>query len=159
MPVMTIRRLATSAALAYGLWGCTTAPQHTAAFVPGLGEIMAQIAMRHNKLWFAGQGGNWPLTAYEMDELREGLDDATHYHPIHKHVAAPLAELFAATMQQPLQQLDQAIAARDPIRFATAYDGLTAGCNACHQASDFAFNVVIRPTANPFTNQSFGVSK
>src|SRR5947208_2225088 len=33
-------------------------------FTPGLGEIMTLQQMRHLKLWFAGQAGNWPLAAY-----------------------------------------------------------------------------------------------
>jgi hypothetical protein len=36
---------------------------------PGLGEIMSANQMRHVKLWFAGEAGNWPLASYEVDEL------------------------------------------------------------------------------------------
>ena len=42
-------------------------------YVPGLGEIMSATQMRHLKLWYAGQAGNWPLAAYEVDELEEGF--------------------------------------------------------------------------------------
>lgn len=39
------------------LSGCTNQQPtaQTAQFAPGLGEIMAQTASRHAKLWFAGQ--------------------------------------------------------------------------------------------------------
>jgi hypothetical protein len=37
---------------------------------------MTLTQMRHAKLWFAGQAANWPLAAYELDELHEGMQDA-----------------------------------------------------------------------------------
>src|SRR5262252_11185565 len=54
------------------------------AYAPGLGELMSLQQMRHTKLWFAGQAGNWDLAAYELDELGEGFDDIVKYHPTHK---------------------------------------------------------------------------
>lgn len=57
-----------------------------AAYAPGLGEIMALPQMRHAKLWLAGSVANWPLAAYELDELREGFSDASKFHPTHDGV-------------------------------------------------------------------------
>src|SRR5213593_2269437 len=51
-------------------------------FTPGLGEIMTLQQMRHLKLWFAGQAGNWPLADYELDELKEGFEDIVKYFPV-----------------------------------------------------------------------------
>jgi hypothetical protein len=51
------------------------------AYVPGLGEIMALQQMRHAKLWLAGRHGNWALADYELDELKEGFEDAVRLHP------------------------------------------------------------------------------
>jgi hypothetical protein len=42
---------------------------------PGLGEFMAATQLRHAKLWFAGKMNNWDLAAYEIDEIKEGLED------------------------------------------------------------------------------------
>lgn len=36
--------------------------------------------------------------------------------------------------------------AQDSERFTKAFDALTEGCNSCHQATKFGFNVVTRPT-------------
>ena len=36
-----------------------------------------------------------------------------------------------------------------------AYDALTKACNSCHQATNFGFNVVTRPTGNTFLHQNF----
>ncbi len=122
---------------------------------PGLGEIMSAQQMRHSKLWFAGEAGNWLLVAYEVDELEEGFDDVVRFHPTHKDSPMPLRDLVPEMMTAPLKQLRSAIAAKDDARFSQAYDALTGACNACHQATRFGFNVVIRPTTNPYSNQRF----
>src|SRR5438105_1786991 len=80
-------------------------------FVPGLGEIMTLTQMRHAKLWFAGQAGNWPLAAYELDELHEGLDDAATFHPTHKDADMPLPGLIDKIMKEPLDRLGKAVEA------------------------------------------------
>jgi hypothetical protein len=127
------------------------------AYVPGLGEIMGFNQIRHDKLWFAGQAANWPLAAYELDELKEGLDAAVTYHPTDEKVPAPLTVLVPRFTGPPLAELQRAIAIKDRQAFVKAFDDLTAGCNGCHVAAKFGFNVVKRPTAPPFTNQEFGV--
>jgi hypothetical protein len=126
-------------------------PQYT----PGLGEIMTLTQMRHVKLWFAGQAANWELASYELDELNEGLEDAATYHPTHKDSDLPIPQLIEKILKTPLAQLEEAVKAKDADRFAKAFDALTDGCNSCHQATKFGFNVVARPTANPYTNQVF----
>jgi len=126
-----------------------------ASFAPGLGEIMGLNQIRHDKLWFAGENANWTLAAYELDELQEGLDAAVKYHPTHEKVPEPLERLVPRYTSSPLQQLRQAVEAKDKVAFAKAFDALTAGCNQCHEASSFGFNVVKRPTVPPFSNQDF----
>ena len=126
-----------------------------AGYVPGLGELMTLQQMRHAKLWWAGDAGNWRLTSYELDELAEGFDDIVLYHPTHKDAPLPIRDAVPKIMGYPLKQAREAIANKDRRAFAAAYDALTAGCNACHQATNFGFNVVQRPTVNTFSNQSF----
>jgi hypothetical protein len=122
---------------------------------PGLGEIMSLQQMRHAKVWYAGQAQNWPLAAYELDELREGFDDVVQYHPTHKDSPLPLSQVVPKIMGEPLQALDHAIRAHDSQAFVAAFDGVTAGCNHCHQATNFGFNVVRRPAAPGYSNQDF----
>ena len=123
--------------------------------IPGLGEIMTQSAARHSKLWFAGQAKNWALATYEIDELREGFEDAGKYHPSHKQIRQSIPDLIAVTMNQPLAQLEQAIREKNLQAFTDNYDKLTAACNNCHRSTEFGFNVVTRPALNPFSNQAF----
>lgn len=128
-------------------------------YAPGLGEIMASTQMRHLKLWYAGAGRNWPLAAYEVDELEEGFADVVHFHPELERSRIPLRELVPEFTAKPIQQLRKAIAAQSEADFVAAYDALSAGCNACHGAARFSFNVIVRPSLNPYSNQRFEGSR
>ena len=121
----------------------------------GLGELMGLAQMRHSKLWFAGEAGNWKLAAYELSEMQEGFADVVRYHPTHKQSPVPIDEAVKTIMAEPLSDLGKAIAKADRKVFESAYDTVTDGCNACHQATDFGYIVVQRPKANPYSNQVF----
>jgi hypothetical protein len=137
-----------------GTAACSRAPG------PGLGEIMTLNQMRHAKLWRAGEAQNWSLAAYELDELQEGFDDVVKFHPTHKDAPLPLSGLVPKIMAEPMQQVRHAVESRDHEAFVAAYDGLTKACNSCHQASNFGFNVVKRPSdASWFSNQDFEVER
>jgi hypothetical protein len=129
-------------------------------YTPGLGELMNFTQMRHAKLWFAGQEENWRLADYEADELQEGFDDVVRFHPSHKDSPLPLTLLVPKIMPQPMADLRAAIGAHDKRAFVAAYDGLTVGCNSCHEATNFGFNVVKRPSgASWFDNQAFAIGR
>ena len=139
-----------AAATAFLVPGCAK------GYEPGLGEIMTLNQMRHAKLWYAGQAGNWELADYELDELQEGFDDVVKFHPTHKDAPLPLSGLIPKIMDQPIRDLRAAVKAKDAAAFAVAYDAVTAGCNSCHQATNFGFNVVRRPSdPSWFSNQDF----
>jgi hypothetical protein len=155
--VAHLRRLAVSITvclLSVPLPGCRSA-SHGESYVPGLGEIMSLTQMRHLKLWFAGQAENWDLAAYETDELAEGFADVVRFHPTHKGSPAPLSQLVPEFTAGPIEALRSAIEHRDLAGFTTAYDSLTQACNGCHRAAEFSFNVIERPSANPYSNQRF----
>jgi hypothetical protein len=126
-------------------------------FTPGLGEIMTLQQMRHLKLWFAGQAGNWALADYELDELKEGFEDIVKYYPTKDDV--PTGPMATAVIEREVAELNKAIEAKNAKQFAVGFDKLTAACNACHQASKKPFIVVQRPAANPYANQSFAPAK
>jgi hypothetical protein len=125
------------------------------AYAPGLGEIMTFTQLRHQKLWLAGDAGNWPLANYELDELAEGFDDVIAFHPTDKSTPVPLSQAIPAQTGQPIAALREAIGKQDKAAFARAFDGLTAACNTCHALTNHAFNVVVRPAASSFPNQDF----
>jgi hypothetical protein len=126
-----------------------------AGYVPGLGEFMTATQMRHSKLWFAGQAGNWALASYELDEIKEGFADITRFHPTHPGSPVPIREILPKLMAAPLARLQVAIRSQNLDKFDEAFDSLTASCNTCHQAEKFGFNVITRPSSNPYTNQNF----
>jgi hypothetical protein len=127
-----------------------------AAYVPRLGEIMGATQIRHAKLWFAGQAGNWDLARYELGEIREGLNDAARFDPVFKGI--PVASLLMKFSDQPLEDVGIAIESRDSTKFRESFDKLTDACNACHKEAGRGFIVIQRPTMQPFSNQEFSVS-
>jgi hypothetical protein len=123
------------------------------AYSLGFAEFMIFTQIRHSKLWFAGDERNWELADYEVDELKEGFEDAAKYFPTYKE--APVGQMIATLMTGPLADVESAIKARDHAKFVAAFDGLTAACNACHQGANRPFIVIQRPTTLPLTNQAF----
>src|SRR5674476_1652761 len=93
------------------LSACVSQPSRLNKYVPGLGEIMGQISMRHTKLWYAGAAQNWGLAAYEIKELQEGFEMAGELHPTLKHIVQTIPVLIEGDMQGPLANLQQAVKA------------------------------------------------
>jgi hypothetical protein len=111
-----------------------------------LGVIMAQQQMRHIKLWFAGDAGNWPLADYEVDALKDGFDDIGELvgdDLVQQHVGGAMSEL------------EKAVNAKNHDAFVIAFDTLSASCNACHHTLDHAFIVIKRPALLPYSDQDF----
>lgn len=123
------------------------------SYVPGLGDFMGQIQLRHAKLWFAGKAGNWQLASYELDEIKEAFEDVAKYHPNFR--GHPIAKMIGGITDEPTAQLEKAMNARDSVRFAKAFDSLSNACTSCHKATEHGFIEIQRPSAPPLTNQRF----
>ena len=149
--VLAVIALSTSAMLA------AAAEPASDRYVPGLGEFMAATQVRHAKLWFAGKNENWALATWEVDEIREGLEDAARFHATHDGI--PVAEMIKSIIDPRLEKLDKAIAAKSGAQFIAAFDELTEGCNSCHAAANKPFIRIQRPTTPPFSNQNFAPVK
>jgi hypothetical protein len=122
--------------------------QSQKAYVPSLGDVMGTTQLRHIKLWFAGKFRNWPLAAYELEQVRASfVQVAMLYEGI------PAANI--SMVSKPFQLLDEAIKAEDGARFARAFDDLTNACNNCHQSIQRGFIIIKTPADSPFSNQSF----
>lgn len=122
-------------------------------YEPGLVEFMMHVQNHHAKLWFAGNARNWDLADYQVDELKELLEDIAKRIPVYKEV--PVGKMIEAIAMAPIGDVETAIKARDGKAFASAFDKLTAACNSCHEASNRGFIIVQRPATSPFPNQSF----
>jgi hypothetical protein len=122
-------------------------------YVPGLGEFMMASQMHHAKLWFAGSAGNWDLAAYELDELREGFDDAARLYPKHKDI--PVGAMIQQNLGAPLNELGKVIDSKNLDDFKLSFDRLSAACNTCHAGAAHEFIRIARPTQPPATNQIY----
>ena len=138
---------------------CGRQPAAGEAYVPGLGEMMTLQQMRHVKLWLAGEAGNWELAGYELDEIGEGFDDIVKFHPTHKDSPVAPKDAIPRMVTEPVKELRAAVDKKDARAFAAAYDALTAACNNCHQATNFGFNKVQKPSSNPYPNQLFAPAR
>jgi hypothetical protein len=144
--------LAASAAAQPADEGRTTPP----AYRPGLGDLMtATVQPRHAKLAFAGREKNWVYAAYELRELDEAFDRLSVQWPQWQRVR--IVELVETMIREPIDDLGQAIDAKDETKFAAAYAKLTEACNACHQAAKRPFVVIQEPKDNMFPDQDFRV--
>lgn len=122
-------------------------------YLPGLGDYMLKMQMRHSKLWFAGINENWELADFQLHEIEEILEDIEKFK-IEEDEAKLLPMIHA-----PLDSIDAAVDAKDLARFKSSYENLTATCNSCHVASEHAYNVVKIPDSPMFRNQEFSPLK
>lgn len=119
------------------------------SYIPGLGEFMSGIQVHHEKLWFAGTAQNWKLANFEIDEIREALDDIQRFCTDRPEIAS------IPMILPPMDSISQAVAQQDLPRFKSAFVLLTGTCNNCHRATKHEFNVIQIPTTPPFSNQVF----
>jgi hypothetical protein len=123
-------------------------------YVMGMGDLMnTLIQPRHAKLGLAGKAENWPLANYALSELRQAFAGIVKAVP--KFRGMPVGDLVDLALTQPLNAVEAAIKQQDAQKFATAYDQLGQGCNACHMELDHPYVVIKTPDASAFPNQEF----
>ena len=122
-------------------------------YKPGFGDFMMGVQAHHAKLWYAGINENWPLADFEVDEIKERVEAIKKYETERE-------ETKLINMINPaLDSVSSAIRQKDPLLFKSNFTKLTNTCNACHQAANFAFNVVKVPDEQTFSNQVFKPKK
>ncbi|MCC7377743.1 MAG: hypothetical protein IT255_00115 [Chitinophagaceae bacterium] len=119
------------------------------SYTPGFGEFMSSIQVHHEKLWFAGINQNWKLADFEINEIKESLDDIKKY-------CTDRPETKSIDMiDEPLENIGNAIQKKNETDFKNGFTLLTNTCNSCHQATQHEFNVITIPIIPPFSNQIF----
>jgi hypothetical protein len=102
-----------------------------------LGENMGYMQRYAEKLWYAGQSGNWDLARYYHDEMQETAEDIAGAHVVKD--AVQISTTLNTLLPPVLKQLDASIAARDQGAFRQAYQTVIKTCNACHVAAKHPF--------------------
>ena len=119
------------------------------SYKPGFGEFMTNIQIHHAKLWFAGTNKNWRLAQFEIQEIRESMEDIQKYQS-EREETKTLPIIFA-----PLDSVQAAVSDSSLNKFKQSFTNLTNTCNACHQAVNNEFNKIKIPNSPPFSNQDF----
>jgi hypothetical protein len=115
-----MKRIVISAVIMAASAMLATAQPAGAPYEPGLGEFMMATQLRHAKLWFAGKSRNWDLAAYEIDEIKEGLQDAARLHSTVDGV--PVADMIKTIIDPRIERLEKAVDAKNNLQFAAAFD-------------------------------------
>ncbi len=120
------------------------------SYKPGFGEIMNNIQRHHLKLWYAGKNQNWKLVDFEIEELKEEIENIEKFQKNRKE-----AELIDM-MEPSIDSLEMAVEQKNADLFNSSYRNLTVSCNNCHKLTNFEFNIVKIPDGeSPFLNQDF----
>jgi hypothetical protein len=119
-------------------------PQAT-GYLPSISDLMiGTIQPRHERLWRAGQDGNWAFAAYELGNLHGAFERLGHAYPVTQDISFP--EMTASVTEQPFKELNSAVQSKDGTAFAKAYADLTAACNSCHQALNHGVVEIVVPS-------------
>jgi hypothetical protein len=126
--------------------GMAAAPSPQATgYLPSISDLMiATIQPRHERLWRAGQDGEWEFAAYELGNLHGAFDRIGQAHPTTQNISFP--QMITSVTEQPITELKSAIQSKDATAFAKAYADLTDACNSCHQALNHGAVEIVVPS-------------
>lgn len=124
--------------------GSETASSRSTEYLPSISDLMiGTIQPRHERIWRAGQDGNWEFAAYELGNLRGAFGRLGRAHPTEHDTSLP--DMITSVTEQPFNNLNNAIRSKDAAAFVKAYGELTDACNSCHQALNHGVVKVGRP--------------
>lgn len=122
-------------------------------YKPGLGELMSSIQIHHAKLWSAGVNSNWRLADFEINEIKETVDDIEKYcfdRPESKMLRVSLMPAVDSLANTFLKQNEN-----NSTNFKKGFAFLTTSCNNCHKKNSFGFIEITIPHAPLISNQDF----
>ncbi len=113
---------------------------------PELGQQMLMLELRHDRLWWAGDAGNWNLAYYMAGELGEDIQGIVETNGNAAELQPQkLSEVMPAMLNAPLKNLMDAIGKHDKAKFAKAYDDLSVACTGCHRVAGNPMLIIQRP--------------
>ncbi len=122
-------------------------------YTPALAVFMLGIQAQHAKLWLAARAQNWPLAAYQLEEIKELFEAVEERIPVYKEL--PVRKMIELITKRPIDELEKAVEAKNFKNFSVAYYKLTAACNDCHRSANRGFIVIRPPVRSPYPNQDF----
>lgn len=118
-------------------------------YKPGFGEFMGNIQVHHSKLWFAGEYENWKLADFEINEIKENLENIQKYE-------TDRSESEMIPMIKPaLDSVSDAIQKQNLLKFKSSFNLLTNTCVNCHITTKHEFIQIQVPDMHIFSNQKF----
>jgi hypothetical protein len=109
---------------------------------PGMDQLMAQIAERARRLYFAATGGNWAAAGYFCRTLAKHLKQAAFSRPKY-------AEAMAEFLETDYAPVREAINAEDGPAFEAAWAHLVQRVNAWHEHFGKGYIVWRTPDSPP----------
>src|SRR2546430_8149479 len=136
--------IVSAAPVASIVWGVQTAGADDGAEIAKLRAEIDQLKGRlpsqshFANLWFAGQGENWPLAQFYLNETRSHLRWAVRIIPVRRIPGGEidLRGLLEAVDSTGLAAIGKAITDKNGEAFTGAYRQTLDGCYSCHNASD-----------------------
>lgn len=93
---------------------------------PGLGRLMPEVGRRYWILYYAAQGGNWPLAGHQLRQMRHLFTLAATTRP-------KMAKHLEAFTHRTLDHLEPALQARDWQGFERIFREGIESANRFHQ--------------------------
>ncbi|HEX8004696.1 MAG TPA: hypothetical protein VF519_18570 [Mycobacteriales bacterium] len=109
---------------------------------PGMDRLMAEIAERARRLYWAATYGNWPAAGYFCRTLTKSLRDSAFSRPKY-------AEAMEEFLEVDYAPLRQAVNDEDPAAFAAAWEHLVARVNHWHATFGKGYLVYRTPDTPP----------
>ena len=116
--------------------------EQIAELQPGLGSLMREVSDRYWIAYYAAQGGNWALAAYQLRATRKRLADGALTRPKHK----AMLENYTTQIFEPLLQHCEA---RDFAAFDKVYRAGITLANQMHIATKHGAIVWKLPPSPP----------
>ena len=118
-----------------------------------LGAAMGNMQRFTEKLYFAGQAGNWALADFYLHEINEITETIIKAKVVDEGVA--VGEFMKGMLPPSIASVQEAIQSRDATQFMSRYEGLLTSCNACHTSTKHAFVKIVVPKEPTYQNQNF----
>jgi hypothetical protein len=96
---------------------------------PGLGRLMPEVGRRYWILYYAAQGGNWPLAAHQLRQLR-------HLFRLGATTRPKMAKHLEAFQHGTFDRLESAIEAKDWLEFDRGFGAGVDSANQFHATTN-----------------------